>query len=1209
MKTKISKFLGVGLALIMVFSLAFALVPAQETEAAPAMWTPEVTPGAGGAGTNTVRVASDVTDFAVASDGMTIYALDATGEEALQLVTTSVFGGVATFDDVTGIVIGFTDITGAAALSAPAAVIQGGTGAGIVIPLTIPANAVDVTIATCAGTGTTALSAGTFNVVGVNSGTVYASGVVTGAALIVYTDGAEFQGILKSPNGGRTFSPLVSPTAAAGFVCPARLVAVSPDNPNVMAVLDSAPVIGTFAAGQVFASKDGGVNWIQLPGVPDAGAANNVMSIAIGPSRATAAILDGRDVLVCTANPNPGTGNADVFIIGQTLAWTPISAAGVTGNYDYTSAAFTPGFLGDRVIAAVGSSSIDPDGAGGPLAGPGTVLCLVNLGAAWGNGAYTAQPGFSVLIQAEPIDIGGAAVTNITTSDIALPSNFDPTTPGGQRAFVAINAASGAIPFTAGLGADVFRVDFLTSRKLGVAADININSISYSGDLTGGTLLVGSTATTAANHIQTWFTADPIAPFPTFIGSSKSPTGTANAIVACAPDFQTSGHVFAGSTDAGANRESAFSLSYDGGTSFNQISLIDTTIAGMSDVMVTPAGDELFLATWCAAGAGVESLWRSPVMSTAGSWDRVRISPGTWGDAVGQTIIRLNPGYADFPVIYWANRGGVNIQYSNDGGAVFVARDSIPANITDIAVEDEDTLYGAAGTVIYRSDSAAWNFAVGPVTTGIGPINMIAMAPTYPLEPVPGNLLVGGAGALVAYSTNGAESFAPPIGTGLAGGNMSVVADTDYATNNTIYASSANANRIWRFVLGVSPLWGGLVNVTTWDTLGAAWLPVQFYGMVATNGALYGGYWEPTAAADVLSGAARTLNPTEPVGIMEWFFMDTAAVAGQTFNAAPQALRIDATTSPTLYAISTVPAGGILISYADILVTAATTINVPAAGATIPIDPVTGRAMPVTLNWDAMGFSTGLVNWYQVFIYEESQGPAGAERFTVQLFGGTINNPTVDIVPVGQAATGDIEYTFVGGTSYGIFIRASDEVSGDAIVSPTCAPVIIDIEASSGVITPTHAGPELTSPIPGTQDIDPGTGFSWNPMAGVTEYELIIATDSGLTSPVAGTPVYLDTTSYGPVELEYAADYYYAVKATEPTSSVQTVGHFRTMDEPVEKYTCEYCGLTFDTRAELEAHIAAAHAPTTPLYIWIVIAIGAILVIAVIWLIFTTRRA
>jgi hypothetical protein len=49
--------------------------------------------------------------------------------------------------------------------------------------------------------------------------------------------------------------------------------------------------------------------------------------------------------------------------------------------------------------------------------------------------------------------------------------------------------------------------------------------------------------------------------------------------------------------------------------------------------------------------------------------------------------------------------------------------------------------------------------------------------------------------------------------------------------------------------------------------------------------------------------------------------------------------------------------------------------------------------------------------------------------------------------------------------------------------------------------------------------------------------------------------------------------------------------------------------LTFDTQAELEAHNAAAHAPVTPMYIWIVIAIGAILVIAVIWLIFTTRRA
>jgi len=1121
---KISNIFGVGLALIMVFSLAFALVPTK-AEAAPAMWTPEVGPGTAAV---MCTAAADVSGMAVASDGMTIYVID-------------------------------------------------------------------------------------------NQGTR----------------------VLKSPNGGRTFAAITSPGSGTYYA-----IAVSPDNPNVVAVVDNTwSGVVTDCQGEVYVTRDGGVNWVALPLVPDAdsggaGTITQVMDVAVGPQRATSVILDGRDIAVAVADVTAGAmGDGDIFIIGATLAWVSLQNVNTyaADTFDFTNVEFTPGFLGDRVVAAVGSKA-----AGGVPVGAGTYLLLINLQAQWGaTAALTPLPNMAVPIQATPVDYSAAGALGVLTSDIALPSNFDPTTPGGQKVFVGMAGTGAAVT-------DVFRVDYLTVRKLGIAADIDINSISYSGDLTGGTLVAGATAGIMATCLtNVFFTVDPMAAFPTFIGSSKPPTGcgnvawegvaamgASNVIVACHPDFQNNGYIFAGTSDGGvADRESALSLSYDGGTSFNQISLIDTTLLLMSDVAVTPDGGTLFLATANANVANLESLWRSPVMATAGSWDRIRTSPADWGDLVGDSIIRLNPGYADAPVVYWANgpaaltaagvptgTSGVNIQYSNDGGAVFVARDSLPADIIDIAVEDADTLYAAAGPTgfagqnTYRSDSAAWNFAVGPVTPGIGPINMIAMAPTYPLEPVAGHLLVGGLGASVAYSTNGAESFAPPIGTGLgASTNMQVVADTDYATNSTIYAASgapAAAAGIFRFVLGTSSIWTRIATLTTVDLVTPTPVsPGTVFGMVATNGALYAGWNDTTPLGAVFSGAERSLNPTADVGILAFDRMDVGS-ATSVFDAAPQSLRIDATTSPTLYAIDTTGAAGPrLMSYLDLLATAATTINVPAAGATIPIDPVTGRAMPVTLNWAPMGFSTGLVNTYQVIIFEESQGPAGAELFPVNLAGGGINNPTVDIVEVNSAGLQDIAYTFVGGTSYGIMIRAWNEVSTDQIRSNFCAPVFIDIEASSGVITPTHAGPELTSPIPGTQDIDPGTGFSWNPMAGVTEYELIIATDSGLLSPTAGTPVYLDTTSYGPVDLEYSTDYYYAVKATEPTSSVQTVGHFRTMDEPVEKYTCEYCGLTFDTRAELEAHIAAAHAPTTPLYIWIVIAIGAILVIAVIWLIFTTRRA
>jgi hypothetical protein len=1069
MKTKISRIMGVGLALLLVFSLAFALVPAK-TEAAPMLWTPETSPGSAAA---MCVGAFDINGMAVGPDGYTIYVID------------------------------------------------------------------NQAVGPC---------------------------------------------IYKSVNGGRTFATIYDITVAnpAGFAAAAFLaVAVAPDNPNVVAIVDGlAAVAGANAAGQVYVSRDGGVNWVALPVTPDAGVGTNTTtSLAVGPARAAAAVLDGRDFMVTTADDGAAaTVNADIFIIGQTLVWTAVgTAAAGASAFDYTSCAFSTGYIGDRVIVAVGSAAA------------GTSLLMINLGAAWGaaTAAYIAPPGGAVLIQALPIDWTTAvALTSIQTSSIALPTTgFDPTTPGGQRVWVGMAAQ--------GVGnTDVFRVDFTTVRKLGVAADVDINSISYSGDFNNGTLIAGaSTLAAGAQMIQTWYTNDPGVAFPTWIGTAKSPTGTAGAIVACAPDFPTSKKVFAGTNDAAtANNESALSVSYNGGVSFNQISLIDTVITGFSDAAVTPDGSTMFLSSWNAGAApALESLWMGPAPATAGTWDRIRISPIDWG-ALGGAIVRLNPGYADAPVLFWGDVGAVGIQYSADGGSTFVPRNTLPVNITDLAVESATVIYAASGTTVYRSDSAAWNFNVGPVDAGIGPINMICMAPTYPLLPVPGNLLVGGAGGAVTWSLDSANpgSFAPPAASGLGTSTlMQVVADTNYADNAIIYAGSGTVgggNGIYRWVIGTSTLWEniqGLANITAGNN-GA------ITGMVATNGVLYAA-WN-TAAGASLSGVERTLAPTAAAGTMTWDRLDTGSAAA-TFVATPQSLKIDATASPTLYDIdTTTPA---LFSYADLMATATTTISVPASGSTITIDPVTGRAMPATLNWTPMGYATGLANTYQVLLYEASQGPAGGEIYVVALAGPGVNNPTVDIVPVGQATAADIGYNFVGGTSYGIMIRASNEVSGDAVLSNFCAPVTVNIEASQGIIQSPHAGPILLGPAPGAMDVPPDVGFSWAPLSGVTEYELIIATDAALTQPVAGTPVTLNTTAYGPVTLEYSTDYWYAVRATAPTSSVQSVGSFRTMISPEEA-----------------APPVVVEQPTiSPAWIWAVVIIGALLVIAVIVLIVRTRRA
>ena len=75
MKTKISNILGVGLALLMVFSVAFALVPAKEAQAAEGnmQWTAQPLPTA----LYCILAANtNVTEIAVGPDGTTIYAIN-----------------------------------------------------------------------------------------------------------------------------------------------------------------------------------------------------------------------------------------------------------------------------------------------------------------------------------------------------------------------------------------------------------------------------------------------------------------------------------------------------------------------------------------------------------------------------------------------------------------------------------------------------------------------------------------------------------------------------------------------------------------------------------------------------------------------------------------------------------------------------------------------------------------------------------------------------------------------------------------------------------------------------------------------------------------------------------------------------------------------------------------------------------------------------
>lgn len=1083
MKTKISKILGVGLALIMVFGLAFALVPTQKAEAQlstnPNQWQVQAIPGVA---TNSLR-AGDVSSLAVANDDATMYAVDAT--------------------------------------------------------------------------------------------------LATGA-------------ILKTNSAGAIWAPVTNPPWAAG--ARARLIAVSPDNPQAIAVCDNTLGTAAFAAGTIYISNNGGTSWGVLPGVPGlsptATSVPTVTALAVGPTRAGTIL--GRDYAVAVADATATfVDGGDIFYCGLNTAWTTCVGAGFAiDTIDFTSVAFTPSFVGDRVLMAVGSDN---------LATPETWLFAIQLSdvIAPANllpGVYPVQMFTATTDSPGDYDVLGAA-TQIISSTIALPADFDPTSPPtGIRTFVGWTSGSG--PGVANGQDDVYRVDFTTVRKLQSGCTSGIFSIAYSGVIAGGTLVAGEAVTVGDNTTIVWAATDPQLAQPSFVGSAKSPTGATNCNVA----LVSSDICYAGT----GGIESAFSVSTNGGASFNQRGLINTSIDCIQDVYASPDGKTVFMATADNGTAGAtgsasdrDSLWKSATPVTSYGWERVRMVPGVgagdWGDLPGGAIVRLSPEYLDDTALFWCDAGGTAIQRSVTGGDIFSNRIA-PNAIADIAVENASIVYmaqAAPATNVYSSTGGAWGGSWSlPVNTTLAPFGNLQMCPSYPEKPAAGNL-IGGCVAvgIVGISLDAGASWIPLLPAVPAAGAEQVVVHPDWANRKIVYAGDSTANAgIWRYEFGVSNAWEQIRQPT---------FAGPMTGMAMAGGTLYG--------SENLS-VERQLYPTLGVADMAglgWDAMNIGSSAGpaRLFNAGPSALKAVVRDSEVnLWTIdttgnNTAGGAGFLMAYDDTMALATPTATVPAV---VAYDPNNLGSAQFTISFPAISNATQ----YDLYFFTDAACTQFVTAWTAPaLIPAPTFTPAVAAAPAATIAAG----TFTAGADYWMLVRARNQVPTDLIRSRFSDPIKFTVEIGVPIQAP-GVGPVLTSPAPGATDVDAAAvAFSWGTMLQATEYEFILATDSALQNTIAGTPAYVTTPSFGPVTLDAGESYFYAVKVTKPSVSPQSVGSFTTATT-VSVWTDPATGLTYPTREALEAAIAARGAPSTPIYIWIVIAIGAILVIAVIWLIFTTRK-
>lgn len=281
--------------------------------------------------------------------------------------------------------------------------------------------------------------------------------------------------------------------------------------------------------------------------------------------------------------------------------------------------------------------------------------------------------------------------------------------------------------------------------------------------------------------------------------------------------------------------------------------------------------------------------------------------------------------------------------------------------------------------------------------------------------------------------------------------------------------------------------------------------------------------------------------------------------------------------------------------------TALATVTVPPGEQThlIGVDPVSGRNDQIDLRWEQLC----LASEYQVQIAKDPDfsiivldtGPfAPADATSPAAYypaGGRVNGiasgSSTPLDPGTSALA--LPSMLEAGHTYFVRVRVRQTATGLHMLSPWSE--IYKLTVKSGL--------PITSPSYSPQPLSPNNGclgcatspvaFSWTPYKDTTKYKFVLAKDAAMT--MALVDVVVPTTAYKhDGTLDYSTNYFWRVMAMEPAPSDWS---------PT---------FTFQTEPAPPAPPAPVQAPSTPLWAWALIGLGAILAMAVIALIIMARQ-
>jgi hypothetical protein len=715
----------------------------------------------------------------------------------------------------------------------------------------------------------------------------------------------------------------------------------------------------------------------------------------------------------------------------------------------------------------------------------------------------------------------------------------------------------------------IYRVLNGTGVRIGTA--YNIYSVAYDGT----TLVAGQTGSSAVLR-----SLDPMASTPTVTVSTslKSPSGAVAGLTNTTVAFVGANLIAAGTV--GAN--SAYSLSRTSAASFNDVSFIDTALTTGDDMAVSADGKKIY---WVTDNGVYVSLWLKGT-----SYERVL----TFADTA-KYIVRIAPNNPD--VVYLAAVGGTRIYFSKDVQARWSARSATDGlgtfMIKDFVVESDTVAYAlnTSGYII-KSVNEGFIWSDTAIST--------KLTSGYDLVSVKENVLLATAntGGRVAYSLDGGttwNSIAAATETGITTPTI-VIPDEGFATNNIIYAASTSLNsNVMKWVIGgTNTVWEDIYGPGT-ATVGATY---GVYGLAMKGGVVYALAVDTTANISSL----RQYIPS----VRSWAAKDAAIYVHPVTGALqPVRLAVDASSPNGLYASTgpnklwalqtTVGMSMWIGAFTDSMATTPPALGNPSDKTSVTSS--TGQGDVVVLTWNRAGNATS----HTVQVAYDS-------AFTQTLTLPTGTAAGVYAWPTLNVAIGATTVTVLSpGKTYYWRVRAS------APINSTWSEVrTFTVQALAAAV------PALASPTNGATILNQSPAFSWSPVTGTTKYEFQLS-----TTPTFGTTVLTDTPASAgtlvpvTIKLEQGKQYFWRVRALEPvTGDWSTAGNFM-----VAVPTTTAAAVTVTVVPAPIITIPAAPPAATytiappavnqiaPTYIWAIIIIGAILVIAVIVLIVRTRRS